>query len=50
MVLDLLCYIIAAVLWAIAAFAPPVPGWDRTRFAAAGLLAFIIPAIVHVAR
>lgn len=43
--LDLICYLIAVVLLAIAGLLPGVP--YRDRFAYSGLCAFAIPFLAH---
>lgn len=47
--LDLICYLIAAVLFGLAALLPPtVP--HRDRIAYAGLCFFAIPSFAHAAQ
>jgi hypothetical protein len=47
-VLDLICYLIAVVIWGLAAIAPnATPALDRVRMVAAGLVAFGIPFVIH---
>jgi hypothetical protein len=47
-VLDLICYLIAVVIWGLAAIAPnATPALDRVRMVAVGLVAFGIPFVIH---
>jgi hypothetical protein len=46
--LDLICYLIAVVIWGLSALTPnTTPALDRVRMVAAGLVAFGIPFVVH---
>lgn len=46
--LDLICYLIALVLAALAVFSgPPLPSMDRTRLLAASFAAYLVPFLVH---
>lgn len=43
--LELLCYLVAVVLFGLAALIPALPYRDRIAYA--GLCAFVTPAFVH---
>ncbi|MEU0181788.1 hypothetical protein ABZ312_11455 [Streptomyces sp. NPDC006207] len=48
--LELICYLAALILAAIAVLAPNSPPFDRVRFLAAAFAAYVIPALVHAAQ